>query len=254
MHAPSHPRFRAFVLALGIAAGTALAAPSSVAQTHEDPLEGFNRGVFAVNQVIDGAFLEPAAMGYRFFVPEYGRDRVGDVLRNLAEPVRFVNALLQGDPDAAGNTLGRFFINSTLGLGGLFDVAAHLEPPYDREVERGREFGVTLGKWGWEESTYLVLPLFGPSTVRDGIGLGLDAVSTPWFWVFPSEASWAVTGVGVVHVRESVLDQLDDLERSSLDFYASLRSIYLQRRDFLIRGEGAEVPADIFDEFEDELY
>lgn len=241
---------RRLAIALGLTAVLLASSLPAAAQTPEDPLERFNRGVFTFNQVIDGAFLRPAAVTYRGVVPEYGRERVGNVLSNLLEPVRFLNAILQGDAEAAGNTFGRFFINTTLGVGGLFDVAANLEPPYAREVNRGKEFGVTLGRWGWEESTYIVIPLLGPSTVRDGIGLGVDAVSTPWFWVFPAEASWTLTGVGIVHAREGVLDLLDDLERTSLDFYASLRSTYLQNRRFVITGETA-TGDDIFDEFDD---
>lgn len=237
-------------LSLVVAVAAFLVTAPVQAQAPEDPFETFNRGSFTVHQVVDGAFLRPAAVMYRGVVPEYGRDRVGNVLSNLVEPIRFLNAILQGDPEAATRTFGRFFVNSTIGLGGLFEVAAHLEPPYAIPVQRG-EFGITLGRWGWEESAYLVIPFIGPSTVRDAIGLGVDAVSTPWFWVFPSEASWALTGVGAVHARESVLDLLDDLERTSLDYYASLRSTYLQNRSFLIRGGEGSGRDDIFDEFDD---
>ncbi len=243
---------RARPLALGLATAAVLSLPAAPvrAQTPEDPFERFNRGSFVVHQVVDGAFLRPAAVMYRGVVPEYGRERVGNVLSNLLEPVRFLNAVLQGDAEAATKTFGRFFVNSTIGLGGVFEVAAHLEPPYAIPVQRG-EFGKTLGVWGWEESAYLVIPAIGPSTVRDAIGLGVDAVTTPWFWIFPSEASWALTGVGVVHAREGVLDLLDDLERTSLDYYASLRSTYLQNRAFVIRGDQAGGRDDIFDEFDD---
>lgn len=219
------------------------------AQTPEDPWERLNRGTFAFNQVVDGLVLRPAALGYRFVVPQFGRNRVNDVFRNLSEPVSFLNALLQGEPDVAGNALGRFMINSTLGLGGLFDVAANLEPPYARRVQQ-EEFGQTLAVWGWKESNYFVIPLLGPSTVRDTGGLVVDFATVPWGLVAPAAVTWTATGVRIVSARANVLDLLDDLERSSLDYYASLRSLFLQRRAFDISNGAVGSRDDIFDEFD----
>lgn len=225
----------------------ALGSTPAPAQSPEDPFEGFNRGVFAFNQVVDGAFVKPLAMGYRFVVPEFGRARINNALTNIAEPVHFVNGLLHGEPDIAGNALRRFFINTILGLGGLFDVAAALEPPYASEVHR-EDFGQTMAVWGWADSSYLMLPLFGPSTVRDAIGLGPDFLVVPWGFFAPPAVTWPVFGLRVVSARENVLDQLDDLERSSLDFYASLRTIYLQRRAFDISNGAIGAPDDFFDD------
>lgn len=220
------------------------------AASPEDPYEGLNRNIFAFNQVVDGAFLRPAAVGYRAVLPGEVRDAVSNVFLNLSEPVNFLNSALQGNGDRAGNALGRFLINTTLGIGGLFDVAGALEEPYRRPYLR-EDFGQTMAVWGWQDSDYFVIPLFGPSTVRDTGGFVVDFATTPWGFFAPTEVTVPLAAVRAIDLRESVLDQLDDLERSSLDYYASLRSIYLQRREQEIfngdvPGDGAD--DDIFEE------
>jgi len=202
---------------------------AAAAQTPEDPLEPLNRRIFAFNQVVDGAFVEPAAIMYEGVVPGFVRNSVHNVFLNLSEPVNIVNAALQGNGERFGNAFGRLFINSTLGFGGLFDVAANLEPPYDRQYAR-EDFGQTMAVWGWEDSAYFVIPVFGPSTIRDTGGLAADFATTPWGFFAPASVTIPLAGARVVDARSQVLDELEELERSSLDFYASLRSVYLQRR------------------------
>ncbi|MEO1092563.1 MAG: VacJ family lipoprotein, partial [Pseudomonadota bacterium] len=223
-----------------------MASPDAAnAQTPQDPIEGFNRGVFAFNQVVDGAFLRPVALVYRAALPRVVRRKVNNVFVNLAEPVNFLNSALQGKGDDAGNAIGRFFINSTLGVGGLFDVAAALEPPYNRELVR-EDFGQTLGVWGWENSAYFVIPVLGPSTVRDTVGLAVDFGTVPWGFFAPAAVTVPFTATRIISAREAVLDPLDELERSSLDYYASLRTVFLQRRDFEIH-DGSPPADDLFD-------
>ena len=220
-------------------------AGGAAAQTPEDPLEPLNRRIFAFNQVVDGAFLEPAAIAYRGVVPEPGRTAIGNVFQNLSEPVNILNAALQGNGQHFGDSLGRLLINSTLGVGGIFDVAANLEPEYRRDYVR-EDFGQTMAVWGWQDSAYFVIPVFGPSTIRDTGGFAVDFATTPWGWFAPTEVTLPMAAVRAVDLRESVLDQLDEIERSSLDFYASLRSIYLQRREQEIFN--GNVPADRMDD------
>ncbi len=206
----------------------------------QDPLEGFNRKVFAVNQALDRYFLKPVAQGYRAVVPDPVQSRVHNLLLNLDEPGVFVNQVLQGQVSYAGMTLLRFATNTTWGLGGLNDFAT----PFGFTAHSG-DFGQTLATWGIDSGPYLYLPLFGPSTVRDGAGLVVDIEASPWGYLTPSSLVWtgyAHTGLNALDARSRALDQLDAIERSSIDMYASLRSLYLQYRDAEVRRIKASGP------------
>lgn len=194
-----------------------------------DPLEPMNRGVFEFNQGLDKALIKPAAQGYREVVPEFGRDRVEDFLTNLEAPLVFINDILQGEVSRAGTTLGRFVMNSTFGVLGIMDVAE----PMGMEGH-DEDFGQTMAVWGVPEGPYLMLPVFGPSNPRDGIGMAVDMYADPvGWWTADVDADWASptrTAVGGIDTREEYLEILDDIERSSLDYYASIRSMYRQNR------------------------
>ncbi len=225
---------------------------AAAAQAPEDPLEPLNRRIFGFNQVVDGAFVEPAAIMYEGVVPGVVRASVHNAFLNLTEPVNIVNAALQGNGERFGNAFGRLFINSTLGLGGLFDVAANLEPPYDRHYT-SEDFGQTMAVWGWQDSAYFVMPVLGPSTVRDTVGLPADLAATPPSFFAPTGVSLALSAGRAVDARSQVLDELEELERSSLDFYASLRSVYLQRRrNEIFNGNPPEANGDAM--FEEEEF
>lgn len=198
-----------------------------------DPWEGFNRDMFKVYLAVDNNLLIPAAKGYRAATPKAGRRGVRRFLANARAPGVFVNDLLQGEIGRAGETLGRFFVNTTIGAGGFADPAAGIGIPAHTE-----DFGQTLAVWGVSSGPYLFVPVMGPSTVRDGFGaivqLGLDPlryVSTP----AAVAARWSRLGVSAVSAREQVLDPLAEIEAKSLDYYASLRSFYLQAREREIR-------------------
>lgn len=197
-----------------------------------DPLEPTNRAIFEFNQALDRALLKPAAQGYRAMIPEWGRDRVDDFLDNLNAPVVFLNDVLQGEFTRAGETLGRFVFNSSFGVLGIMDVAEHAGLPGHEE-----DFGQTLAVWGIPEGPYLMLPLFGPSSPRDGVGKGVDMLADPWGWYFPTWANVSRAVVGGIGTREEYLDILDEVERSSLDYYASIRSMYRQNRVKLIENK-----------------
>jgi len=198
-----------------------------------DPLEKQNRAVFESNQEINHAIIYPLAKGYNENVPEDLRDRIDAFTVNLGEPVVFANDVLQLRFEAALMTAGRFALNSTIGIGGLFDVAATQQMP-----RQSGDFGQTLYVWGVRDSPYLVLPILGPTNVRDAVGSGIEfAAQIPAAGLYP--AGLASTVAGNVATAGTVLGPLSDLSRagdmqtleeSSLDFYSMLRSVAAQKR------------------------
>jgi phospholipid-binding lipoprotein MlaA len=215
-------------------AGCATAPPSSdpeaVAEFNatNDPIEPFNRAVFDFNLALDDYVLSPVARGYRWLFPAYVRERVTNFMANLGEPVTFGNDLFQGEFSRAGQTLVRFASNSTVGLGGLYDPAKVWG--IDRHEE---DFGQTLGTYGTPEGPYLVLPFFGPAPPRDAFGRAVDMVIDPSTWVGGDNAliaGWSATGVNIINSRANNLETIDDLRKTSLDFYAAVRSLYRQNR------------------------
>ncbi|MGE0008898.1 MAG: VacJ family lipoprotein [Parvibaculaceae bacterium] len=211
--------------------------PGDLVEAQDDPLEGFNRAMFGFNEVVDHLVFEPAARVYRAVIPRPVRTGVANVLTNLASPITLTNDILQGNPEAAANTIKRFMVNSTLGLGGLFDHATGLGEPLHRE-----DFGQTLGAWGVGGSPYIVLPLLGPSNPRDMIGKVADTAVNPMTWILYDEDLWARSipvGVEVVSGREAILDDYDNLRKNSPDLYASVRDLYAQKRQAEIANEAA---------------
>jgi phospholipid-binding lipoprotein MlaA len=218
--------------------------PEAVAEFEQtnDPLEPLNRGMFVVNDGLDTLVLRPAAEAYRIFIPPEIRTSVRNMLGNLRSPVILLNDVLQGETQRAGTTLGRFVLNTTLGVGGIFDVATGFGLP-----GHGEDFGQTLAVWGAEEGPYLFLPVLGPSNPRDLIGTGVDAVSNPFTWI--SGDAWLDTvtaariGLQALDTREGLIEPLDALRQGSLDPYAALRSAYRQRRAAEIRNPAVSSPA-----------
>ena len=210
-----------------------------------DPLEPMNRAIFGFNEVVDRNVLKPVAEGYREVVPGFGRDRVHDFLGNLRAPLTAIHDVLQGDIENFGVTVARFGLNSTFGVLGIMDVAS--EMGLRRKEEDG---GQTFGVWGIPEGPYLVIPLLGPSNPRDAVGYVVDWVIDPFnIYTNGTNEHWAQysrTGTSVVDQREKLLDPLNEIQKSSLDYYAAIRSLYRQRRDALIRNsnksDGAPAP------------
>lgn len=192
----------------------------------DDPLEQFNRGMFMINKGLDTVVFKPVAYIYRGIVPEVGRDRVDSVLANMKEPVNIVNSILQGDPEKASRAVGRLLVNTILGVGGLFDVASladGLEPVNE-------DFGRTLAKYGADTGPYLFLPVIGPTSPRDIVGRGADFFMDPYVYSVHKDAVLARDGVRFVNTRESFLEVTDNIEQTSIDEYATVRSIYAQKR------------------------
>lgn len=207
-----------------------------------DPGEPTNRTIFEINRGLDSGILKPLATLYRDFTPQFFQDRVNDVLDNLHAPVVFLNDVLQGEGERAMATLTRFLINSTVGLLGLVDVAT------EAGIEgHDEDFGQTLAVWGVPEGPYVMLPIFGPSNPRDTIGLIVDFLTDPFnIWAANTDREYAIfarAGARAIDTRAIYMDPMDDLEKSSLDFYATIRNLYRQRRADQIRN--GESPTDL---------
>jgi phospholipid-binding lipoprotein MlaA len=211
--------------------------PGDLVATQTDPLEGFNRVIFGFNEMVDRVVLEPVARAYRAVIPRPVRKGVSNVLANLATPITLTNDVLQGNPEAAANTIKRFMVNTTLGIGGIFDHATGLGEPLHYE-----DFGQTLGTWGLTGNPYLVLPLLGPSNPRDMVGIVADTATNPMTWILYDAPLWQRSlpqGVEMVSDREVILDDYDNLRKNSPDLYASVRDLYAQKRQAEIANEAA---------------
>lgn len=235
----------AALCAVTIALGTTtplLAQPSA-----DDPLESFNRGSFEFNLFLDRLLLKPIAQGYRLVTPGFVRTGVSNFVFNLKTPVTVANDLLQGEPTRATESVGRFMFNTILGVGGLVDVGGMLGMP-DRHTE---DFGQTLAVYGVGSGPYIMLPLLGPSNPRDLAGTVVDFVFDPLTFVGPSDLSLARTGADVLSLREANIETVEELERTSIDFYAATRTLSRQLRDNEIRN-GAPAPLD--DVYGEDIY
>ena len=212
-------------------------------ENFHDPLEDTNRKIFDFNQAVDHHVLVPAAKAYRAALPEPVRNSVHDFLNNLQEPLIFANDTLQGNFGRAKDTVVRFVINSTLGMAGLVDLAGRWGIPYHEN-----DLGITFGVWGIPEGPYLVVPVLGPSNPRDLSGIAIQSFGDPWNRITSGEPftlywiPYARGGVSGIDLRSRYLDTLADIERTSLDYYATIRSLYRQRREALIRGERKNLP------------
>jgi len=193
-----------------------------------DPWEGFNRKVYAFNDGLDKALVRPVAVGYDFIMPDPFQRGVGNFFRNLDAPVTFLNQILQGKVTQSADTFGRFLINSTIGLLGFFDVATRMGVPFYNE-----DLGQTLHKWGYEDSRYLMLPFFGPSTVRDGTGRLADSYVHPVGRAIHGRNEWGYYIVRGIDLRARFLSQDAELERA-YDPYVLMRDVWLQNRRYQI--------------------
>lgn len=232
--------FSAFGAAQPALAGDAM--PASYADERNiDPFEPVNRVFFRFNQILDELLLKPAARLYIMVVPDGGRVIVSNVINNLKSPVILANDLLQGDLDRAHNTIARFTTNTIIGFGGMGDVAADLGAPRHSE-----DFGQTLAVYGVGQGPYVMLPFFGPSTIRDAVGQFVDTFFDPLGYVLSTEESFARAGIEGLDKRANYLDASEALEKTSIDYYASIRSVFLQNRAYEIRNGVPEPIVDIY--------
>jgi phospholipid-binding lipoprotein MlaA len=200
-------------------------------QSLNDPLEPTNRVLFDINMTLDDSVMVPVAEAYRSTMPDWFRDAVHNIVSNIQEPYVAGNDLLQGNPRAAADSLGRFLINSTFGLLGARDAVADTGGAKPHKTD----LGITLAVWGFDEGPYLMLPLFGPSSLRDGTGRIAEVWASPTGAVLSanglSMVGNAQTAVEVLDARTGLLDPMKELRRTSLDEYAAIRSLYRQSRD-----------------------
>jgi len=198
--------------------------------TPADPLEGFNRGVYAFNKTVDRVLLKPATQLYRAVTPDPLETAISNFFANIRDVIIAANDLLQAKPTAAVEDGARVVFNSTLGLGGLIDIASGFG------IERHREdFGQTLGRWGIDSGPYLVLPIFGPSSVRDAAGLGIDTVFLdPVFYIGDVPTRNGLVGGRTIDKRARLMKAEKILKQAALDEYSFVRDAYLQRRKHLI--------------------
>ena len=236
---------RVAVLLAATFLGACATTPGNQLAAERDPYEKTNRGIYKFNRGLDKAVVTPATKVYRGVVPKAAQRGIGNAFANVDEPFSFINAILQGKVKQAFRTATRFLINTTLGVGGLADHATDMGFP-----EESEDLGQTLAVWGMKSGPYIMLPLFGPSTVRDAIGFGIERVGDP-YRIAISEANLdtletiGLTGLELADTRSYVMDTADPLLEGSADEYATVKSAYLQYRWNMIH-DGA--PPDEYDE------
>jgi phospholipid-binding lipoprotein MlaA len=214
--------------------------------TADDRWEGFNRGVYKFNDTVDRAALKPVAKGYRKITPHWLRVGIGNFLGNLEYPATAANQFLQGKPRMGFRDTGRFLLNTTLGIGGLFDVATSVGLEANDE-----DLGQTLAVWGVGSGPYVNLPFFGPSTLRDAPSRMVDFFFDPITYVdVPWEAVWGERVLDAVHTRSELLP-LESTLKKTYDPYAFIRDSWLQRREYAIF-DGNPPPEQLDEEFQDE--
>ena len=192
-----------------------------------DPIEGFNREVWDFNLGLDKVLVRPVTRGYVNVIPDPFRRGLGNAIDNFfTTPQYFINNVLQGKIGAAFSTVSRLVINSTVGLGGFIDVASNMGIQ-----KRPETFGDTLGAWGWKKSNYVQLPFKGPQTSRDIVGFVGDIFTDPLIFIgVPLWGNLVKTAGTAVDDRQQTLGVLEEIEKTSLDFYSSIRSMYIQKR------------------------
>lgn len=219
-------RFRSVALAL---ACSALLGGCATSGNPKDPIEGFNRAMFAFNEGLDTVLIKPVAQGYDAVLPAPVRTGVTNFFGNIADLFIGVNNLLQGKPDQALSDLGRVVINSTIGILGLFDVAT--EAGLEKHEE---DFGQTFGRWGIGDGAYVVVPVFGPRTVRDTAGLVLDVATDPVANLSDISTRNSLAALRLIDNRADLLPADKVIEEAALDKYSYVRDGYLQRRRNLV--------------------
>jgi phospholipid-binding lipoprotein MlaA len=239
----------AALLCVALIANGCASAPGRT--TPDDPLQGLNRGVFKFNDTLDRAAVKPIAKGYKKVVPGFVRAGIGNFLSNIEYPVTIVNEFLQGKPANGFRGLGRFVLNSTLGVAGILDVGT----PVGLEAT-DEDFGQTLAVWGVKSGPFVMLPFFGPSSLRDAPSRIVDYFLTPLSYTddvhdpeIPWEAEWGERVLDAVHSRAELLTVDQTLQRT-FDQYAFVRDAWVQQREFVIFD--GNPPPETLEDFEDE--
>ncbi len=237
-------RSLAGLLAVCWLAGCAQTAGPGVSDAERDPIEPFNRKIFWFNERVDEYVLEPVATGWDFVVPELAQKGLENFFRHITLPVVIANNILQLKPGAVYQDLLRLIVNTMFGLGGFIDVASR------EGIDRNNEgFGQTLGWWGVPAGPYLVIPLLGPSTPRELVGLGADSLGAIYPWFAPIWVSFVVNGVDIVNLRAKYLEEIAQNRADAFDYYVFVRNAYLQNLH-----KKTHDLTEIEEETEDDLY
>ena len=212
---------------LFICAGVTMMPLAANAATEDDPWEGFNRVVFKFNDTLDTYALKPIAQGYQFITPQFLEDGIHNMYRNVGDVRNLANNVLQVKPHAAGVDTARLLMNTIVGVGGFFDVGTKMGLQRNDE-----DFGQTLGYWGLSSGPYLVLPLLGPSTVRDALGIYPDSYAEPYRYMHDVSARNTVAGMKIIDARANLLSAEKLITG---DKYIFIRTAYLQSREFKVK-------------------
>ena len=242
MHSLGRKISRFIMLGLAVLMVGCASIPAGVEPSPHDPWEPFNRSVFEFNEGLDTYLLKPVVSVYRFILPEFIRDGIYNFFSNYSDLYTALFNLLQGKPGDAFNDLMRVVVNTTMGLGGLLDLAT----PGGLEKHK-EDWGQTLGVWGVPAGPYVVLPFFGPSNVRDTFGTAADMESDYLFRLLPNVGLRnSITGLRVVNARNTYYEAGDLLDGAAIDKYSFVRDAYIQRRQYQINegreDEGSEIP------------
>ena len=214
---------------------SACATPMAERSDPRDPYENLNRKVFVVNQVFDQVLLKPVARGYSNYAPNFIQNTVGNFFGNLADVWTAVNNFLQGKPREGIQDTGRVAVNTVFGVAGLADVATKLGFPKHQE-----DFGQTLGVWGVKPGPYVMLPLFGPSTMRDAVAKPLDLYADPLNLSTRADVEYSLRAMRLVDDRARLLPTTDMIEKVALDPYQFVRDAHFQRREAKVNDDNAD--------------
>jgi phospholipid-binding lipoprotein MlaA len=227
------------VLAAAIALATLAACATGPNANPRDPLEPVNREIYRINEDLDAGVIKPIAQLYSDYVPSPVQTAVGNVFSNFSDMYSVVNNLLQAKPGRAAEDTMRVAINTVFGLGGLIDIATPAGLPKYKE-----DFGQTLGYWGLPSGPYIVLPLLGPSSVRDTVGIAVDMQFEPVAYFKSDALKYSTVGLFVIDKRSRLLGATSLLEAAALDKYSFMRDSYLQRRNYLVHDGNPPLPAN----------
>jgi phospholipid-binding lipoprotein MlaA len=219
-------------------AGSLVLGGCAVGPTKEDPYEPFNRAMYSVHEVVDGAVLKPVAQGYVAIIPEPIRNGVSNVFGNINDFFAGINFLLQGNGYRAGDAFGRVLLNTGFGLGGIFDLASMMGIP-----KIPTDFGITFGKWGFPQGPYLFIPGFGPTTVRDGTGYVVRLYVGPVGYIPDVPLRNSLYGLGYVDLRAAALPAESVIDTAAIDKYRFIRNAYLRARQYQVY-DGKPPPDD----------
>lgn len=214
---------------VGVALAGALLAACAAAPNKEDPFEPWNRAMYEVHTAVDDAVIKPVAQAYVAYTPELIRTGVSNFFGNIDDLFTGINNVLEGNGNQAGDDFGRVLLNTTMGMGGVFDLASMMGIPKDK-----KDFGITFGKWGIPQGPYLFIPLFGPTTVRDGSGTLVRYFIGPVGYIDNIPVRNTLYGIGYLDLRAQALSAESVLETAAIDRYRFLRNAYLRNRRFQV--------------------